>query len=104
MIVHFDRLKPYHARQMPRDIPDRSESSASEESGHEADAEETDDDTYVILQDDSQSHSPSASTVPGETDSSEGLATPDPAEEQTSLRRSTRSSRPPERYGVFISH
>jgi len=104
MIVHFDRLKPYHARQMPRDIPDRSESSTSEESGHEADAEETDDDTYVILQDDSQSHSPSASTVPGETDSSEGLATPDPAEEQTSLRRSTRSSRPPERYGVFISH
>ena len=104
MIVHFDRLKPYHARQMPRDIPDRSESSASEESGYEADAEETNDDNYVILQDDSQSHSSSAASVPGETDSSEGLATPDQAEEQTSLRQSTRSSRPPERYGVFISH
>ena len=104
MIVHFDHLKPYHARQMPRDIPDRSESSASEDSGYEADAEETNDDNYVILQDDSQSHSSSASSVPGETDSSEGLATPDQAEEQTSLRRSTRSSRPPERYGVFISH
>ena len=104
MIVHIDCLKPYHARQMSRDIPHRSESSASEESRRESDAEETDDDTYVILQDDSQSHSPSASTVPGETDSSEGLATPDQAEEQTSLRQSTRSSRPPERYGVFISH
>jgi len=37
-----------------RGIPDRSKSSASEESGYE-DAEETDDDTYVILQDNSQS-------------------------------------------------
>ena len=52
MIVHVDRLKPYHARQMPRDSPNWSESSASEESRHEADAEETDDETYVILQDD----------------------------------------------------
>jgi len=52
MIVHIDLLKPYHASQMPRDIPHRSESSASAESGRESDAEETDDETYVILQDD----------------------------------------------------
>ena len=49
MIVHVNRLKPYHARQMPRDIPHRSESSASEESRRESDAEETDDETYIIL-------------------------------------------------------
>jgi len=48
MIVYFNRLKPYHARQMPRDIPDRSESSASEESECKADAEETNNETYVI--------------------------------------------------------
>ena len=52
MIVHVGCLKPYHARQMPRDIPHRSESSAFEDPGRESDAEETDGETYVILQDD----------------------------------------------------
>ena len=101
LIVHFDRLKPYHARQVPGGTQNQPESSDSEsdKTGHEADPEDTEED-YFYFQEDRElpPHLPDQSD-PQETESSEEeLST------ERTLRRSTRTRRPPDRYGVYIQH